>query len=129
MDLVNWVLGLSAIIVNAILILSFVAKSAKDKSEMQSQLSSHSTTIADMGKVHDKEIAELRLRYDRELGTLQSKNDENYKALILEMRESTAQLATLNLNIARFEERQETQWRIITKHSDEIEDIKKMRLK
>lgn len=124
MDYVNWVLGLSAIIVNAILILSLVAKSARDKSEMQSEINASTNKIAQMEKDHDKELAEMKLKYDREIGLLHSKNDDNYKALILEMRESTAQLTALNLNIARFEERQESQWRILSKHTEEIENIK-----
>lgn len=118
MDLLNWLIGLSVIIVNAMLILGVVAKAAKDKAEMLSSINSNTSTMSDM-----------RAKYDKEIDGLNSKNETSFKEMIREMKITNNQLRTMNENIIRFEERQETQWRIIQKHSKEIEELQRVRNK
>lgn len=50
---------------------------------------------------------------------------ETQEALLHEIKESNKLLNDLNNHIIRFEERQETQWRTLQKHTEEIEILKK----
>lgn len=101
-DSSNFILTLSGVVLNIILILGFIIRTSRDKTNMENNI-----------RTNTKDISELK-----------TQQSGGYKELLSLIGKSNDLLTELNTNIKLFEDRQLNQGKLLDVHTREIEHLK-----
>lgn len=120
----NMIVGLSTLGLNIILIIAYVFKNAKDKTNIENAVRLNTKDITEIKDTHNKDNALLKesiLDIKREL--VDSQLSAN-TVLFNKIDKTNELLTELNINMKVFEERDLTQSKTLELHTKEIEQLK-----